>query len=193
MSRVEPAALLHTGPAVGFEQPMHMLQACHERVQRSLDLLQRLGEHLDAHGVDPSAVAAAQDVMRYFDIAGPLHHEDEERHVLPRLRAAGHNALAERLHADHRALALAWSRWRPVLAQVCEGNWNRTVSAHVRSGWRDFEARYAAHIALEEGQAFALAANGMADATRDDMGREMAARRGVVRMPARPAEQDGPA
>ena len=28
--------------AVGFDTPFEMLEACHERVQRSLDLLQRL-------------------------------------------------------------------------------------------------------------------------------------------------------
>lgn len=33
--------------------------------------------------------------------AGPAHHEDEERHVLPRLRATGAQALADRLAADH--------------------------------------------------------------------------------------------
>ena len=37
-------------PAVGFEQPFEMLQACHKRVQRSLDLLQRLIADCEARG-----------------------------------------------------------------------------------------------------------------------------------------------
>ena len=64
-------------PAVGFEQPFEMLEACHERVQRSLALLGRIARHIDAQGHDAQSRSAAVDVLRYFDIAGPHHHEDE--------------------------------------------------------------------------------------------------------------------
>ena len=73
-------------PGVGFEQPFEMLEACHERVQRSLALLQRLVDHVDRNGHDADSRSAARDVLRYFDIAGPHHHEDEERHVFPPLQ-----------------------------------------------------------------------------------------------------------
>ena len=49
-------------PGVGFEQPFEMLQACHERVQRSLDLLGRLEEHIDRKGHDAQSRSAATDV-----------------------------------------------------------------------------------------------------------------------------------
>ena len=58
-------------PGVGFEQPFEMLEACHERVQRSLALLQRLVDHVDRNGHDADSRSAARDVLRYFDIAGP--------------------------------------------------------------------------------------------------------------------------
>lgn len=172
-----PTPLLHASPAVGFEQPFEMLEACHERVKRSLDLLQRLGAHLDAYGADTQAAAAARDVLRYFDIAGPLHHEDEERHVLPRLRASGHGALAERLHTDHTALSAAWQGWRTVLEGVCAGRWDGAAATRVRAGWREFEALYEAHIAIEEAQAFPCAAHGLPAGTLAAMGHEMAGRR----------------
>lgn len=76
-------------PSVGFEQPFAMLEACHERVQRTLALLQRLRAHVLEHGADVPAQQAARDVLRYFDIAAPLHHEDEELHVFPLLLAQG--------------------------------------------------------------------------------------------------------
>ncbi len=180
------APLLHPSPAVGFEQPFEMLEACHERVKRSLDLLQRLGAHLDTHGADAQAASAARDVLRYFDIAGPLHHEDEERHVLPCLRASGHAALAERLHADHLALSAAWQGWRTVLKGVCAGHWDRTAAARVRAGWREFGARYEAHIAIEEAVAFPGAAHGLPADTLAAMGREMAGRRRSALPPATP-------
>ena len=61
-------------PAASFERPHDMLLACHERVQRSLDLLGRLVAHIDSHGHDASSRSAAQDVLRYFTLAAPLHH-----------------------------------------------------------------------------------------------------------------------
>ena len=71
--------LLHSGPAVGFDEPFEMLEACHERVQRSLALLARLIAHVDAHGHDEKSRSAAHDVLRYFELAAPHHHEDEEQ------------------------------------------------------------------------------------------------------------------
>ena len=70
--------ILHAAPGAGFDQPFEMLLACHERVERMLGLLERLAQHLAEHGCTPDAAQAARDVMRYFDIAGPAHHEDEE-------------------------------------------------------------------------------------------------------------------
>ena len=96
---------LHRTPSAGFDQPFEMLSACHERVQRSLALLQRLQDHLASHGADPQARDAARDVMRYFDIAAPAHHEDEERHVLPVLRAQGEDAFAAQLKSGEMVVA----------------------------------------------------------------------------------------
>jgi hemerythrin-like domain-containing protein len=121
--------------------------------------------------------------MRYFDIAGPLHHEDEERHVLPRLRATGQAALADRLHAEHEALSATWRDCRDVLAAVRQGRWNPAVATRVRDGWRAFESRYEAHIALEEAVAFPGAAVGLEPESLAAMGDEMARRR----RPATPA------
>ena len=80
-------------PAVGFEQPFEMLAACHDRVRRSLTLLQRMIEHIQAKGHDAQSRAAVADVLRYFDLAAP-HHLDEERHVFAVLAAAGDATLA---------------------------------------------------------------------------------------------------
>src|SRR5574343_1313138 len=102
-------------PAVGFDTPFEMLEACHERVQRSLDLLQRLQDYLRDHACDDSARQAARDVLRYFDIAAPLHHEDEELHVFPLLLARGAPsvvALVRQLQQDHVHMAADWAAAR---------------------------------------------------------------------------------
>ena len=110
--------VLHAAPGAGFEQPFEMLEACHERVERMLGLIERLAGHLSEAGADASARQAARDVMRYFDRAAPNHHEDEERHVFPALRALGQGALADRLHADHEAMAGLWAALRTALAAL---------------------------------------------------------------------------
>ena len=109
---------LHPGPGAGFEEPFEMLEACHQRVHRMLGLLQRLAAHLRESGADANAQQAARDVMRYFDLAAPAHHEDEERHVLPRLRQGDQAALADRLHDDHARMSATWATVRADLVRV---------------------------------------------------------------------------
>lgn len=176
---------LHSAPAAGFDEPFAMLDACHERVRRSLALLQRLQDHLRAHGADDAARRAAHDVLRYFDLAAPAHHEDEERHVLPLLRAPGagaqNAALADRLHADHRAMAGAWAQARLGLAALAGGEaWPIANAERCLAAWQAFAALYPAHLEAEDRVAFAFAASKSNAAARRAMGLEMAARRGVV-------------
>lgn len=150
-----------------------MLLACHERVQRSLDLLQRLQAHAAVHGADAQARDAARDVLRYFDLAGPKHHEDEERHVLPRLRARGLGALADRLAAEHAEMGRLWAALRPALQALRDGSGPSLDAAACQA----YAALYAIHMAAEEGQAFPAAARDVDGATLAAMGAEMAARR----------------
>jgi hypothetical protein len=131
----------HDAPSAGFDAPFEMLAACHERVERSLQLLERLGAHLPAHGADAAARDAARDVLRYFDIAAPHHHQDEERHVLPALRAAGQVDLAERIEREHVALAAAWAALRPGLQALADA---ARAPDPMRDGWPAFAAAYRA-------------------------------------------------
>jgi len=110
--------------ASGFaEAPFEMLSTCHERVHRMLRLLGRLREHLASHGHDEQAAQAARDVMRYFDLAAPLHHQDEELHVFPVLLVQGDAAVqsvVRRLQQDHLAMEQAWPRARALLQAVAD-------------------------------------------------------------------------
>lgn len=172
--------LLHAGPAVGFDQPFEMLEACHERVQRSLALLVRLIAHIDAHGHDERSRSAAQDVLRYFDLAAPQHHEDEERHVFPRLLALDDEALraaVRRLRGEHRRMGELWARLRPVLLDWSGEGASGTLSASFRADAQAFHALYGEHAALEEGCIFP-AARQLADAAAlAAMAAEMQSRR----------------
>ena len=100
--------------AAGFDQPFELLRGCHARITRMDALLLRLIDHVALketqgrpkfpcsprgagrradpggaqEGTDAQAQQAADKVLRYFDVAAPLHHEDEELHVFPLLRAS---------------------------------------------------------------------------------------------------------
>lgn len=162
---------LISSPGAGFDAPFEMLHACHERVLQRLRTLERLAAHLPVHGADEQARQAAADVLRYFEIAAPHHHEDEERHVLPRLRALGRAELADRIAADHLQMGAAWAALRAQLQALQAGTVPDT------GAWAEFVSLYQAHIALEEGEAFPASA---AVCSADDlaaMGAEMAGRR----------------
>lgn len=171
---------LHASPSAGFDDPFAMLAACHGRVERMLALLERLATHLPAHGCDRDAADAARDVMRYFDLAAPAHHEDEERHVLPALRAAGDDAFAAQLEQEHREMQRRWHELRRTLAEVVAGTWFAPRGSGAIDGLQAFAQLYRAHAAAEEALAFPTAQRVLdADAQRA-MGREMAQRRGVA-------------
>ena len=173
---------LHSPPAAGFDQPFEMLGACHERVRRMLGLLLRLRAHLQDRGPNEPAQQAARDVLRYFDLAAPQHHEDEERHVLPALRLSGDAALvalAQRLQDDHRAMSTAWALLRPALAALAQGQWPASGAAVAWQQWQDFAALYRGHLQAEDGQAFVAAKRLAPAAAQAAMGAEMAARRGL--------------
>ena len=171
-------------PAVGFEQPFEMLQACHERVQRSLDLLRRLTAHIDAHGHDAASRSAAADVLRYFDLAAPLHHEDEELHVFPALAAspdAGVRQAIATLRDDHRRMAERWSRARLVLLAWRDQPQPPAPDEAVRATLKAFGDVYDAHIALEESLVYPAAHATFDETGLARIGAEMQARRRAPR------------
>lgn len=174
------STLFHNAPAVGFELPFEMLEACHDRVRRSLDLLARLLVHVDRHGHDAQSRSAARDVLRYFDLAAPHHHEDEERHVFPRLLASGDAALVQavqRLRAEHESMAQCWAALRPGMAAWAEPGAAGPADAPMRAQADAFLSLYAGHLSVEEGLVFP-AARSRCDATAIElMGREMQQRR----------------
>lgn len=175
-----PLPGLHT-PGAGFDQPFEMLGACHDRVRRSLALLDRLVLHVRTHGADRAAQDAATDVLRYFEVAAPAHHEDEERHVIPRLQAAGDphaRAVAAQLLADHAVIRRRWEALRPLLQSLRDGV--QPDLSELAGAAAAFQQVHDTHLALEDGFAFPQAEARVRDEGEpvlQAMGEEMAARR----------------
>lgn len=170
-------------PAATFAQPFEMLTACHERVHRSLDLLARLCERVRQQRVDQAVRDAARDVLRYFDIAAPHHHEDEERHVFPRLLAmdeagpAVHQAVHQLLR-QHEAMRAQWVVLRRPLEQLAAGE-DAAFDADALEAAAHFAALYQDHAETEESMIFPLAAQALSPDELRAMGAEMAQRRGA--------------
>ena len=175
----------HRAPAAGFEAPFEMLATCHDRVERMLALQVKLQRHLLATGCDEPARQAARDVMRYFDRAAPLHHQDEELHVFPLLLAgpdAALRALVQRLMQDHRQMETAWVEARRTLMAIAESpasGW--TPLTPPQAGALDrFAALYRQHLDDENHIVYPAAESMLPSDAVQAMSEDMMQRRGVA-------------
>ncbi len=161
-------------PAAGFDAPFDMLAACHERISNLLDIIGRLQAHLPVRGADSEARAAAVRILRYFDMAGPKHHADEEADLFPLLESrAALSELLPKLRADHRDMEAAYAVFRPGLVAVAEGDavlWQQGPATH-------FCLLYRRHIALEDAELIPVASALISAAEQEQLGRSMADRR----------------
>ena len=180
----------HRPLAAGLEAPFEMLAACHERVARMLALQAKLQQHLLDKGCDEPARQAARDVMRYFDMAAPLHHQDEELHVFPPLLAGADAALRElagRLIQDHRQMEAAWIAARSVLQAIADSRpdagWRALTPAQA-DALNQFAALYQQHLADEDAAAYPAAQAALPPQAVQAMSEDMMQRRGVA--PPRP-------
>lgn len=173
----------HSAPSAGFEAPLEMLAACHQRVHQQCATLIRLVGHLAQHGADADARSAASAVMRYFDTAAVHHHADEEADLFPALleAMAGSDAVCLReltttLAREHRQLEANWARVRQVLVRVAAGESTGLDAADVAT----LVEGYQRHIEREEAELLPMAARLLGDDAIEHIGRAMRARRGIA-------------
>ncbi len=162
-----------------FSRPMAVLKACHERIRSQCDTLRRLVEHVEQHGCDDQARQTAANVIRYFDSAARIHHEDEEHDLLPRMMSAAtliRGSSLTRMVADiateHREMDRSWTELRSMLQEVMV-NQETVDSLQVDR----FVKLYRAHLAMEESNVFPLAEMLLSRQDLADIGANMAQRR----------------
>jgi hemerythrin-like domain-containing protein len=168
-------------PGAGFDQPVEMWMACHERVQRFAALLSRLAEHMRAEGANEDAQITATSIRRYFNEAAPRHHEDEEVDMFPRLRErldAQRDAtvldVLEQVEADHLEMAGLWARLDAALAEIARGAPVTLDQALIDR----FATMYRHHIDAEERVVLPALKKALAADDWQAIGRSMAERRG---------------
>ncbi len=172
-------------PAAGFDQPIDLWLACHDRVRRMASLLERLREHQLDKGADESARVTATSIRRYFDEAAPRHHEDEEVDLFPLLRrrlptkaprkAKEVNAALDELERDHVEMGRLWQALRETLEAIEAGK-NVPLQPELV---RNFADRYRQHCEIEDTVIANALRRCLGDRDLDALGQAMAERRGV--------------
>lgn len=163
--------------SVTFATPLAMLVACHDRVRHYAALTRTLVTHLEQHGADAAAIAGAQSILRYFDVAAPLHHQDEDEDLFAAMLPLADPTLRaniEAIMAEHDTLGALWQEVRQALLAVVAGDDNQLTHALAAR----FAQLYPAHALREEEDIYPYAKVLLDEATLAELGRRMAARRG---------------
>ena len=160
---------------------VEMLLQCHQRVAAQCETLERLCVYLSDHVVDEPAQQAAAAVMRYFDVAAPLHHADEEQDWWALLRPlwvrdAQSIAMLDRLRDEHLLLEGQWQALRLELQAVVKAGPEETLTVS-KEAVKTFIAAYQAHMAFEEGPWMELARRSVSEQDLTYLGESMTARR----------------
>lgn len=184
--------------APGFDQPIAVLKHCHERIRKQLATLDKLLPHLAtpacAAGADEQARQAAQAIIKYFDKAAHLHHNDEEQDLLPMLQATAQGQDAEllvtlvpQILAEHTTMDALWQDLHEQLKGI-EGGATELSAGIVHR----FVDSYTRHMQTEETQIAPMALRLFSPQQMTALGNAMQARRGLA-APASAAPSTGAA
>lgn len=169
--------------ALDYALPLVALKACHVRIRSQCEALRNLLLYMNDHGCDAQARQSAAGIMRYFDTAARLHHEDEEDDLLPRMMMAttvNRGSRLTRLLADiateHREMERVWIELRAVLQEISAGEATQLDPLSVDR----FIKLYKTHMALEESNVFPLAEMLLSGNDIVEISSNMVARRGIT-------------
>jgi len=169
-------------PAPGFDQPVAVLKHCHNRIRKQLATLEKLLAHLPQHGADEQARQAAAAVLKYFEKAAHLHHDDEEQDLIPMLLATAQGEDAATLQAlvpiilqDHKEMDALWQDLHEQLVAIADGRAAVLSAPTVQR----FVQRYTSHMEREEGTMAPMAVRLFSASQMARLGQAMQARRGI--------------
>jgi pyridoxamine 5'-phosphate oxidase len=173
--------------APDFDQPVAVLKHCHGRIRKQLATLEKLLAHLSLHqaeggGADQQARQAATAVLRYFEKAAHLHHDDEEQDLIPMLRAVARGedaatlqALAPVILQDHKDMDAMWQDLHEQLTAIADGSSAQLSDSTVQR----FSQRYLNHMEREESTMAPMALRLFDAQQMKQLGQAMQRRRGI--------------
>ena len=166
-----------TNDLPGFDDPLALLRACHDKILMHCDLLGGLLTHMLEAGPDSEARKSAERIIRYFSTSAELHHRDEEDDLFPRLNRQSLK-IAELIHTlknEHEQLKTLWATLSPELKQLPAEGFSKEFTRTAN----DFFSLYQQHIERENMEFLPLAANSLSQQELAEIGESMAERRGV--------------
>ena len=154
-----------------------LLLECHGRIRTFVTMARATGESQgrEAHEL----VDACARVERYFTEALPLHVQDEEESLLPRLqgrRADVDRALAS-MHAQHEAHRPLLEAMLGAAGALRQSPGDPALLASLAGAARRLELDFQKHLDLEENLLFPAARELLEEAERADILGELRARR----------------
>ena len=153
----------------GFDDPIGMLRACHNKILDHCDLLECLLE-------EPVQDTASR-VHRYFNTSAPLHHQDEEEDLFPRINRQSIEIadLIHNLQKEHQELHRLWDR----IAADLESLPGQGFCDEFKQAAHEFCRLNRAHITVENRDLLPMATGILSSQDLGALGETMAARRGV--------------
>ena len=173
MINISPTIQTHSP---SWADPIEMLYACHGRVKNFCRQLRILPDYLEKNGVNRAVKNDVQQILNYFNIAAPLHHDDEEKDFFPALINVAPQAQVDvdELEYQHIKLHENWTALSAQLTALIQET-SATVDSHLIA---QFIAGYDVHIALEE-PLFEMGKQLIPAEQLEAMGKIMAARRKI--------------
>ena len=171
-----------------FDQPLGLLSDCHRRIENFLEMLIRVLDQSN-NGRAPLSDEqrrALEASLKYFAVAAPRHTQDEEQSLFPRMRASNDAQASqafERLDAlehDHREADAAHAAVDRIGRQWLDAAVLAPAqSQEIRELLHQLRDLYARHIEVEDKELFPLAARLLDEKQLQQVGSEMAERRGL--------------
>jgi hemerythrin-like domain-containing protein len=158
----------------GFDDPIGLLRACHEKMQAHCELLATL---LNKETLDDEVREAARNLVRYFSQSATLHHRDEEEDLFPRINRQSLK-VAELVHSlkkEHETLDALWDNIVPELKKLPADGFSEAF----KQAAMEYSTLCREHIARENRELLPLASNSLSQQALAEIGESMAARRGV--------------
>jgi len=162
--------------SVTWAEPIEMLYACHGRVKNFCRQLRILPDYLVKNGVNQAVKNDVQQILNYFNLAAPLHHDDEEKDFFPALVQIAPQAQVniDELERQHIKLHENWTALSKQLNALLHNECNEIDVQVIEQ----FITGYDAHIALEE-PLFEMGKQYLSTEQLQAMGEIMAARRKI--------------
>lgn len=161
----------------GFDDPLGILKACHQRMLAHCEILEKLVPHIADTGIDDEARSAIGKIKTYFSTGAVHHHQDEEVDLFPILARQSLKLadVVHGLHKEHEAINQAWDDLQTSLNQPGGLADNADFGHQVKT----FCRLYREHINHEEKELLSMAQHILSHEQLKELGNNMAKRRGV--------------